>query len=275
MNDQANNGSGGAPQDEAPRLTSGAVAEEARRGRIASLFGLGAVLFTSGSVLASKPILEKAASLDDWTERLSLFHEYKTELVLAAGLFAIAAALTLPLLLHIALAIRARRPTLPKIVVHLTIAGPLLMALAIPAVAVLYSKAASDFDSGAVQTIAEAERLARSTAMSVAQVVLQAGTIAAGFAWVMIGVYGIRTGLLTRTVGVSAVAVGVFTALFTSLSFAVNSIPSLIEIVRVFVLGALSVMLVGAPEKRPPAWREGRAIPWAKLGAQSPPEAGG
>lgn len=268
--DESDNAPAERPAEPVPTMSEAEIAEEARRGRIAALFALGAVLFTSGSIVAGQPILKKAAKVDDWAQRLILFHDQKTSLIAAPMLFAVACALTLPVLLHLAIAIRSRRPTLPKIVIHLSIAGPLLMALSIPVIGLLYMKAANDFDAGHVQTIAEAKRLGGTTAMNVAQIVLQAGSIAAGFAWVMLGVYGIRTGLLTRVVGSFTVVVGVVTALLTSFSFAINSIPSLIEMLRVFVLGAIAVMLVGAPEKRPLAWREGRAIPWPKLG--QPPE---
>lgn len=261
--------------DPIPVMSADEVADEAKRGRGASLFALGAVLFTSGSMIAAQPILKEAVEVDNWAQRLMLFHDQKTALVVAPMLFAVAMALTLPLLLHLAIAIRARRPTLPKIVIHLSVAGPLLMALAIPAVALLYLNAANDFTGGSLNTIAEAKRLGQSDAMSIAQIVLQAGSIATGFAWVMIGVYGIRVGLLTRLVGSFTVVIGVVTALFTSFSFAINSIPSLIEVIRIFVLGALAVMLVGAPEKRPPAWREGRAIAWPKLGQPTGPSTPG
>lgn len=254
------------PEVEAPVLSAEEVAAEASRGRIVSLFALGAVLLTSGSMIAAQSVLKEAGEVDDWAERLTLFHDHKSALVIGASLFAIATALTIPVLLHLALAIRARRPALPRIVVHLSIAGPLLMALAIPAVALLYVNAAGDFADGSIQTVAEAKKLSQGGGFTPAMIALQAGSIAAGFAWVMIGVYSMRTGLLTRMVGSFTVVVGVVTALITSLSFATNAIPSLIELLRVFVLGAIAVMLVGAPEKRPPAWSEGRAIPWPKLG---------
>lgn len=268
MNSVENRDSAVEPEVEAPVLSAEAVAAEASRGRIASLFALGAVLLTSGSMIAAQSVLKEAGNVDNWAERLVLFHEHKSALVIGASLFAIATALTMPVLLHLAMAIRARRPTLPRIVVHLSIGGPLLMALAIPAIALLYVNAANDFTEGANQTIAEAKKLSQGGGFTPAMLVLQAGSIAAGFAWVMIGVYAMRTGLLTRMVGSFTVVVGVITALITSLSFATNAIPSLIELIRVFVLGAIAVMLVGAPEKRPPAWREGRAIPWPKLGDQ-------
>ncbi|MBI5310445.1 MAG: hypothetical protein HZB14_05400 [Actinobacteria bacterium] len=262
-------GPAGDPQVEAPVLSAEEVAAEAARGRIASLFALGAVLCTSGSMIAAQSMLKDATEVDNWAERLVLFHDNKSAMVIAAILFAVATGLTLPVLLHLATAIRARRPTLPRIVIHLSIAGPLLMALAIPAAALLYTSAANDFAAGTVKTIAEAKRLSQNDGVTAAMIALQAGSIAAGFAWVMIGVYGMRSGLLTRMVGWFTVVVGVITAMITSLSFATNSIPSLVELIRVFVLGAIAVMLVGAPEKRPPAWREGRAIPWPKIGEQA------
>lgn len=248
-----------APADDV-RLSDEAIAQETARGRIVALFTLAGVLTISASLVVAQSLSKSVATADDTAEFLSAINDHNVAVVLAAALFAIGTAFTLPPLLHLAVAARMRRPELPRAVMQLAIAGPLIIALVIPPAALLYTSAAGDFVESANHTVKAADAALDGGALTGIRVAAQVGSIAAGFAWIMIGVYSIKTGLLTRLIGSVAVGVGLLTALAT------NVVPPILEILKVFELGAIAVMLVGPPEKRPPAWREGRAIPWTRAG---------
>jgi hypothetical protein len=237
------------------QLSAAAIESEAARGRTTALFALAAVLTISGSLVAAMSVTAK-----NRVQLLSAIHDHKAAVIAAACLFAIGTACTMPVLLHLAAAERMRRPRVPNIVVQLSAAGPLILALAIPLSAVLYMNVANKFASGA-QTVKAADHLLNGSGLTAVSIVAMVGSIAAGFAWIMVGAYGIRIGLLTRPIGSLAVGVGLLTAIAT------NFLPPIVELLKVFELGAIAVMLVGTPEKRPPAWREGRVVAWAPLGA--------
>lgn len=246
------------------RLSDEIIAEEAARGRIVALFTLAGVLTISASLAVAQSISKSVVTADNTAEFLTAIDKHSVAVIAAAALFAIGSALTLPPLLHLAVAARMRRPELPRIVVQLAIAGPLVIALAIPLAAFLYTGAAGDFIGSANHTVKAADDALKGGALTGVRIAAQVGSIAAGFAWIMVGVYSIKIGLLPRLVGSVAVGVGLLTALAT------NVIPPIVELLKVFELGAIAVLLAGPPEKRPPAWREGRAIPWPSLGSKRP-----
>lgn len=219
------------------------------------------MLTISGSLVASLNVSKTVVAAENSAQFLTAIHDHKTAVIIAAFLFAVGTACTMPVLMHLAIAARMRRPRVPSIVVQLSAAGPLVLAVVLPLTAVLYARATNDFVSGADQTIKAADELLKGNALTVVRLVALIGSISAGFAWVMVGSYGIRVGLLTRLVGSVAVGVGLLTALAT------NVVPAVVELLKVFELGALAVMLVGAAEKRPPAWREGRVVALPPLGA--------
>lgn len=243
-----------------PRLSPEALQAESARGRLAALFALGSVLLTSASLIVSQSVSKSVVTAKDAAEFMTAIHGEKAGVILAAALFAIGTGLTIPVLLHLAVATRVRRPKVPAVVVQLSVAGPLVLAVVIPLTAVLYVKLSGDFASGTDQTVKAAKELFKDTALVVTRSVALVGSFAAGFAWVMIGAYGIRTGLLTRLIGSVCVGAGLLTAIGT------NVMPAPVEVLKLFLLGAIAVMLVGAPEKRPPAWNEGRSVPWPPLG---------
>lgn len=244
------------------QLSDEAVAEEAARGRIVALFTLAGVLTISASLAVAQSVSKSVVTADNTAEFLTAIDKHNAAVIAAAALFAIGSAFTLPPLLHLAVAARMRRRALPRIVTQLAVAGPLLIALAIPLAAIFYTGAAGDFVSSANHTVKAADDSLNGGALTGVRIAAQVGSIAAGFAWIMVGVYSIKIGLLPRLVGAVAVGVGLLTALAT------NVVPPILEILKVFELGAIAVLLAGPPEKRPPAWREGRAIPWSRLGAK-------
>ncbi|MBK5230094.1 MAG: hypothetical protein JJE27_02870 [Thermoleophilia bacterium] len=248
------------------QLSAEAIEAETARGRITALFALAAVLTISGSLVAALSVSKSVVTAKNSAQFLSAIHDHKAAVIVAACLFAVGTACTIPVLLHLAVAARMRRPRVPGIVVQLSTAGPLILALIIPLTAVLYARVTNDFVSGADQTVKAADDLLKGDGLTAARIVALVGSISAGFAWIMVGAYGIRTGLLTRLVGSVAVGVGLLTALAT------NVVPPVVELLKVFELGAIAVMLVGPPEKQPAAWREGRAIAWQPLGSKRPPE---
>lgn len=246
------------PED--AQLSPEAIAAEAARGRLTALFALASVLAISASLVASLSVSKSVVTAKDSAQFLLAIHEHKASVIVAACLFAVGTACTMPVLMHLAIAARMRRPRVPSIVVQLSAAGPLVLAIVLPLTAVLYARVTNDFVSSADHTVKAAEKLLKGNGLSIVRVVALVGSISAGFAWIMVGSYSIRIGLLTRLVGSVAVGVGLLTALAT------NVVPAIVEMLKIFELGALAVMLVGPPERRPPAWREGRVVPLPPLG---------
>jgi hypothetical protein len=97
-----------------------------------------------------------------------------------------------------------------------------------------------------------------SDALRNAQLVGIPGLFAFAFALIYTGLWTMRTGLLTRFSGSFAMALGVLCAipLFTQIGvFGV-------EMWMIFLV----VLFLRSPEKRPPAWAAGTAVPWLKPG---------
>jgi hypothetical protein len=88
-----------------------------------------------------------------------------------------------------------------------------------------------------------------------------AGSLAFGVALFYAGRWGMRTGLLSRFNGSFAMALGVVWAL--SLVFG-----DLALLVTAIWMAFLAVFFFRSIESRPPAWAEGRAVPWPAPGEE-------
>ena len=159
------------------------------------------------------------------------------------------------ILVHILVAARTRTTAIPKFAPYLAIVGPVLVAIALPAFTLVQVGIAGDFAAGSVQTVAEAKRLLNGTAFEVTTALYRVALLLFATAWVMTGVYGMRTGLLTRLIGVVAIAIGAANV------FA----PPLAAIIQVFWIGSVSIMLMSKGGNKPPAWVLGRAVSWSEV----------
>lgn len=122
-----------------------------------------------------------------------------------------------------------------------------------------------DVDEDSPRENAADDVLEDSGGISTAQVISFAGFLAFGVSLFYVGLWAMRTGLLTRFAGTFGMALGVVSAIpFFSQLGAFGS---------VLWMAYLSVFFARRAESRPPAWAEGRAIPWPKPG-ERPAEPG-
>jgi hypothetical protein len=106
-----------------------------------------------------------------------------------------------------------------------------------------------------------------SSTFSSAQIVGVVGFLCLGIAMLYAGLWAMRTGLLTRFTASFAMALGVVTGipLFSGLGL----------FGTVLLMAYFAIFFIRSPESRPPAWAEGRAIPWPKAGEEPAPASDG
>src|SRR4051794_7817942 len=135
------------------------VAAEEVRSRAAAMVGLITVLMLAGSI-AFNAIF--AHALDGRTDNVSKLVETHNHpgVAIGAGLFYAVGSILLGLFLtHLALAIRSRRPALPKLLPLLTFGGPLIVAVATPLFVIAQVSIASKFADSAEKTSKTADDL--------------------------------------------------------------------------------------------------------------------
>jgi len=213
---------------------------------------LGALLPLAGVVAVT--LIRRDDDSNELTGQLLFQHEHAIALTLAAILQAAGALFIALALRHLYIATKARRPELPRVALICAVAGPIVLFAAQVAVALLVSDKADQFASTGNQTRPEGRELLDSGDLRIAQIGLLAGTLAFGFAFVMISLNAMRVGLLSRFMGILGVIVGVLTVI---------PVGGPLPIVQTFWLGAIAVLFAGRwPQGMPPAWSTGRAEPW-------------
>lgn len=243
-----------------PQLTAAEIAVETQRGKQAGYFALGAAvaMVTSIGLLI---VSLSGTTVKTNADRLLSIAAHKPVYIAASALAAIAAAAMAPLLIHLSLATKQRVPQMPRIVQVLALVGPLLVALSLPLQEVIRAPLAADFAAGSARSAEAANDALKATSFQIVSSVGLAGSIALGFALVMISIYGMRSGLLTRFMGIIGAIIG-----FTT----VVPIIGAAGILQVFWLCAVALMLLGPAERQPPAWAAGRAMPWIRPTAPQP-----
>jgi hypothetical protein len=235
--------------------------EREARGRRPAMLGaaLAAVLLLAG-VFAAGIVNRANRSGGELTGGLLYIHRHAGALTLAGALDALGhLALLLPLRFLFE-AVKYRRPEVSTVARVCASVGPPLAGVAQMAVQLLINSKAGTFASTGGQTYEQGKDLMQSADLQAAQAVWLAGTLAIGFAFVIIALNAMRVGLLTRFMGILGVIVGV---LFMIRVVFVTPIGSPVSIVQPFWLGALAFLLSGRwPNGVPPAWSTGRAEPW-------------
>jgi hypothetical protein len=171
-----------------------------------------------------------------------------SSVVTAIGYLALGWALT-----YLAVAVRARRPEFPRFVVYLPLIGGVLQALTTVVAAFGTDSAISSFLDGS-RTVDAANDITASGLTVFATILGLPGALCLALALVFIGLNAMRTGLLTRFMGV----LGIITGVLQILPFG-GPLP----VVQCFWLVMLAVLFAGQwPGGVPPAWRTGKAEPW-------------
>ena len=220
---------------------AGVLAAAAAFGSIALDVAKEALTATAG---ARRPEGERGA--------LMTVEEHVPELVIATVTGAAAMFLAAFAVWYLYRATRHRRPETPGFPVSLLVAGPVLLAVGSTLLQVDIVGIADVFAAGA-QTERRADNLLDDRSALGPSIGL-AGTLAIGFAVVVVSLNAMRAGLLSRFMGILGIIVGV---LFVLPFF--GGPP----VVRLFWLGAVGLLFLGRwPGGRGPAWETGEAIPW-------------
>jgi len=212
---------------------------------LAAILPLGGAI--AGGVLARDVQPEEGAQL--------LFVEsHAGELLgIAVGL-AIGALVTAGPLLYLYRVTRFRRRELPPVAAVMSVVGPLALAVAQIGQQLVLNDRAHTFVTTGDQTYLEAKKLLEGGAIGTMRYLGLAGSLALGFALVLVSLNAMRAGLLTRFMGILGILVGVLL---------VVPLLSPLPVVQAFWLGALAYLFLGRwPRGVPPAWGSGRAEPW-------------
>jgi hypothetical protein len=200
------------------------------------------------------------------SQLLADFPDDRGDLLIAAILQAVGMSLLVAPLFYLFQAASARSETMRQALIGVTVAGPLFLAAAFILEWVAFDQAASAFadqGGGLGQPVGEyAEDLIRDEAtFNAAQGFSFAGTLGLVVGVVYTSLHAMRVGLLTRFWGTLGMALGV------SLLFL-----GLIGVLVFFIV--IGLLIAGWwPGDRPPAWEEGRAVPWPAPGQAAEEEA--
>jgi hypothetical protein len=167
--------------------------------------------------------------------------------VRAVGLLALAWAIT-----YLANATRARRPEFPRIGVYIGLVGGVLSAIGLILGTFGSATAISDFLDGQ-RTVDAARDVGGNSVMLTSQIIEPVGRLALAAGIFLVALNAMRTGLLTRFLGILGLITG----------FLIVFPLGPVSVVQAFWLIALGMIVLGvAPGGPPPAWRTGRAEPW-------------
>lgn len=189
------------------------------------------------------------------TPQVLYVDDHAAQLLIAAVLLAIAAALMAPVLGYLYRATAARRAEMPRWALYPAVAAPILIAVAQVVLYVFVVVKANDFASGSDRDTAAAHDALQGGVLTGAQILSQLALLGIALAFVLVSLNAMRAGLLTRFMGVLGVIVGALFVLGGQLN---QSLP----IVQVFWLVAVGWLILGRWPTPVPAWQTGRAEPW-------------
>lgn len=242
---------------------------QAPRGAVAAIVGglltLGTGVFTaiSYSDIPSPQLLETLSLVAQPgaygelpSPRISQFEAFEEDFAIglvASLLTAIGALGTALALQFLAKAVSGRRPEFPRIGTPLPVIGGTLIGLGGILLVLGRDAVVDDFLAGP-RTVDAQQDLAGGGLFITGQLLGYVGQFALAASFVLISLNAMRTGLLTRFMGILGILVGVLLIL-----------PLLQgpPVVQAFWLLALAVLFMGKwPRGVPPAWRTGQAEPW-------------
>jgi hypothetical protein len=189
--------------------------------------------------------------------RLLRIDQNAADLMVIAGLNAMAVLGMAAVLVYLYRTAKPRRPELSQAALILAIAGPLLYVIVLIALNIVRIGVAGDFGSlpAGQQTDARAGQLEDDSILNTVGLVGLAPSLALGFAFVLISLSAMRAGLLSRFMGILGIIVGVL--------YVIPLLGGGPPVITIFWLGALAVLFLDRwPGGRGPAWAAGEAIPW-------------
>ena len=208
------------------------------------------MLFTLASAVVSARVFPAQASNRDRVALVHI-HDHEAVYVLTAILSVLSFATLAVVLWYLFRVTRHRRPALPSWLEPLIWIGPVLFAVALAIGTADQLSAASDFVKGPLTEV-RANRITDNLAVA-PRIVGQAGAFALAVSLVMVSLNAMRSGLLTRFLGIIGVLIGAMLVL--------PILPS--QVFQIFWLGALAAIYVNRyPGGRGQAWETGEADVW-------------
>jgi hypothetical protein len=237
---------------------------------------LAALLPIAATIYASS-LLGKLPTTNGEAEFLQKVHEKSGGYIASGVITALGTFLLVPVLVYLYRAIAARRPQIPRVALILAVAAPLVAGGIGIARQVVLAHTADQFVSTPAKPLTAAQsritdpqayfkavdkldpvgrakdKLQSGSVTTVAYIGLVANLLL-GTAFVLIGMHAMRSGLLSRFMGILGVIVGALTA-----------VPLLggAPVVQLFWLIAIGVLFLNRwPQGRGPAWDAVEEIPW-------------
>lgn len=244
-----------------PADTQAQLEWETRTGRLAGYVAwLGAALIIAALAYRIGVLPHGANNVKQF---LPDVERHKGAFLFSAVLTALSMLAFIPPLLFLYSGTRFRRPETPSAARLLAYAGPILFAVCAVWFQIRQAHAADVFLHGAVQTNKHAETVLRDSTTAVAGLSL-AASIASGLATIIISLNAMRSGLLSRFMGVLGIILGAL--------FVLPLIAS--PVIQLFWLIALGLLFMGTwpGAGRGPAWASGQPIPWPVSSRFGPPE---
>jgi hypothetical protein len=160
-------------------------------------------------------------------------------------------------LTYLAVAVRARRPEFPRLILYLPLIAGTLQGFSTILAALGTNVAIGDFLDGPHTVDAAADVTAGGVTVFASLLGLP-GALGLALALVFVALNAMRVGLLTRFMGVLGIITGVLQIL---------PLGGPLPVVQCFWLLMLGVLFSGRwPGGSPPAWRTGNAEPWPSSG---------
>jgi Domain of unknown function (DUF4386) len=233
---------------------------ESRVGKPAALAAFGTILLTLASSVYVTSALDKHPDKDSSLQLLDVRDAQPDVFVAGAALAALASLFMIIVLLYLYRAVKHRRPDLPAAVFPLAIIGPVLLAIAGLLTQLDLNDTAHEFVRSGAHTEARAEDLLEGGSV-LAQSLGLSGALAIAFATISISQSAMRTGLLSRFLGVLGIVVGA--------TYVLGMLFPGIDLVRLFWLVALGLIFLDRwPGGRGPAWETGEATEWPSAAQQ-------
>jgi hypothetical protein len=228
---------------------------ESRAGKGAALAAFARILLFIASSIYVNAALDTVPEAGKAREVLKAREAQPDVFVNGAVIGGISTLLLAVVLLYLYRATKFRRPELPSAAFVLAILGPILVGIAGILVQLDLNDAATEFFDSGAQTEARAEDLANN-ASALAQSVGLSGALALAFSTILISQSAMRTGLVSRFIGILGIVVGAI--------FVVGTLfPLGTDFVQLFWLLALGLIFIDRwPGGRGPAWESGEAIEW-------------
>lgn len=228
---------------------------ESRAGKPAALAAFATIILSVASSIYVNAALDRTPDADSTRQLLEARDAQPDIFVNGAVIGGISTLLLAVVLLYLYRATKFRRPELPSAAFVLAIVGPVLVAVAGILVQLDINDTATEFVSSGARTEVRADDLVADRS-ALGQSIGLSGALALAFSTILISQSAMRTGLVSRFIGILGIVVGAIYVLGTLF-------PLGTDLVQLFWLLALGLVFLDRwPGGRGPAWETGEAIEW-------------